>query len=124
MRKAPAILLCLTLLASALLPALPAYVCAGMDGAHRLHPCCPAPAETASGPSIGTTRCCHPIQPAAREAPVAPASVRPLLPAVAFVAVLPGPRPGALARPASSLARPRAHSPPSLPPDRKRVLRI
>jgi hypothetical protein len=78
-RRFAAILIGMLLLAHAVVPALPRYVCVGMDGAHRLHPCCPEkPAELQDVMSSWErARCCQPEQAVAIDAQQLPRSEQP-----------------------------------------------
>jgi len=61
-RRFAAILISFLLLTHALLPALPKYICSGMDRAHLLHPCCSAEAPPAQDvkPAWEQAACCQP----------------------------------------------------------------
>lgn len=57
-------LLCLLLLATALVPALPGYVCLGMGGVHLREPCCPDDADHADSQDEETrirAACCQAV---------------------------------------------------------------
>jgi hypothetical protein len=71
LKRFAAILLGLLLLAHALVPALPKYVCVGMGGAHFLQPCCPdrsAEHRHDGQPAWERARCCQAEPPVAIEA--------------------------------------------------------
>jgi len=74
-----AILLGILLLAHALVPALPKYVCAGMDGVHLLHPCCPNKSAELPEGALAWERaaCCQPEQAVAIGAQQLPRSEQP-----------------------------------------------
>lgn len=63
MRKVLGILIGLFMLAHALVPALPTYVCLAMGGIRMMHSCCPDAADEPQGADDGTVlrdvRCCQ-----------------------------------------------------------------
>lgn len=78
-RRCSSFLLCLLLLATALVPTIPGFVCEGMGGAHLQRPCCPEePAQTndCDAPRLCAT-CCHATPaPALHSGGLAPAGPR------------------------------------------------
>lgn len=78
MRRFAAILIGLLLLAHALVPGLPRYVCLGMEGAHLFHPCCPEkPKHQDVTPAWERARCCQPEQAVGIDAQQLPRSEQP-----------------------------------------------
>ena len=116
-------LICCFILCAALRPALPVFVCLGMEGARLSHPCCPpatdasVDADDESGPADGELTpdrtwarvCCHAELPALFDSSRPPEPQR-MLPSLwsALIGVVPAPPPIA----ATLVSLPRRHGEP------------
>lgn len=141
MRRFGALLICCFILCAALRPALPVFVCLGMEGARLSHPCCPPDRDAdryADGDSAAVDGqadevspdrtwarvCCHAELPALADSSRPPEPQR-MLPSLGSALIGAAPSPPPVSATLISLPRRHGEPPPGGPaPPLRVVLRI
>lgn len=138
-RRLGALLICCFILCAALRPALPVFLCLGMEGARLSHPCCPpasdadhyADSDSDSGEGVVTPErtwarvCCQAALPALADSSRPPPEPQRMLPTLGSALIGPAPTPPPIS--AALISLPRRHGEPQTSgpaPPLRVVLRI